>query len=271
MYAPNVQEGLSLTIRPLSTGAIAGIVIGSVIGAAFILTLIVLFFLRKRRRRRALEADKEGKLVDEKGGEPPKLVPFVQDGQVDLADEETMGTQSRDEARSHGRSRNKPRLENGQALGVAAGSGLSSPLTDNRLSSRAEQGGLSTTVAGSSGVGQLERETKEMLGVVSPHSEQTPRPLPSTSSYPGGSSSNHHGDYTVASAKARLGGNGNDGPPTLAPEILTGRQATSPPSASDQQSPSGVGNQVEFVRHTDGGAMRVELPPLYSDVPRREG
>jgi hypothetical protein len=55
-------------------------------------------------------------------------------------------------------------------------------------------------------------------------------------------------------------------------ETTTGRSVPSPSAASPaeegRRSPVRREQEVEYVRHTDGGMVQVELPPLYSDVPR---
>jgi hypothetical protein len=90
----------------------------------------------------------------------------------------------------------------------------------------------------------LERQTKQMLGVTSTttsHSQISPIPTKS---------------QQVSSPI----------------ETTTGRSDPSPsaatPTEGERRSPVRREQEVEYVRHTDGGMVQVELPPLYSDVPR---
>lgn len=109
-----------------------------------------------------------------------------------------------------------------------------------------------TTTTNTSTTGQstdLERQTKQMLGVTSPSTSTGPSrsqisPIPTKSQQ----------------ASSHI-------------ETTTGRSAPSPSAATptteeSRRSPVRREQEVEFVRHTDGGMVQVELPPLYSDVPR---
>lgn len=111
-------------------------------------------------------------------------------------------------------------------------------------------------------MGQLEREVKQMLGV-GPNPSTNPStsasrspvtPIPAKFSDQGTSASHIN---TVAGALGDAQERSSQGAATNQPE-------------SASSSPVGMEQQVEYVRHTDGGVMQVELPPLYSDVPRRE-
>jgi len=94
----------------------------------------------------------------------------------------------------------------------------------------------------------LERQTKQMLGVTSPSTSTGPShsqisPIPTKSQQ----------------ASSPIG-------------TTTGRSDPSPsattPTGEGRRSPVRREQEVEYVRHTDGGMVQVELPPLYSDVPR---
>ena len=95
----------------------------------------------------------------------------------------------------------------------------------------------------------LERQTKQMLGVTSP----------STSTGPSNS------QISPIPTKPQQA--------SSPIETTTGRSDPSPSAATptteeSRRSPVRREQEVEFVRHTDGGMVQVELPPLYSDVPR---
>jgi len=94
----------------------------------------------------------------------------------------------------------------------------------------------------------LERQTKQMLGV--------------TSSTGAGSSRSPISPISTKSQQAvspieTTSGRSHPLPSTATPAIEEGRR-----------SPVHREQEVEYVRHTDGGMVQVELPPLYSDVPR---
>lgn len=97
----------------------------------------------------------------------------------------------------------------------------------------------------------LERQTKRMLGV---------SPAQATSSNAPG-----HSAISPLPTKSQLVSSPIDSttsqsdpsPTDLSPIIDEGRRS---PVRREQE--------VEYVRHTDGGMVQVELPPLYSDVPR---
>jgi hypothetical protein len=111
-------------------------------------------------------------------------------------------------------------------------------------------------------VGELERETKQMLGVGSPTSANTN----------GNPSSSSRSPLPTKSMGSALPPTTSS--PTTAPSNAPAQNPQSAPDtaeeASDISSPVSREQEVEYVRHTDGGVMQVELPPLYSDVPRRE-
>jgi hypothetical protein len=111
-------------------------------------------------------------------------------------------------------------------------------------------------------VGELERETKQMLGVGSPTSANTN----------GHSSPSSRSPLPTKSMGSALAPTTSS--PSNAPGNTPAQNPQSPPDtaeeASDISSPVSREQEVEYVRHTDGGVMQVELPPLYSDVPRRE-
>jgi hypothetical protein len=93
----------------------------------------------------------------------------------------------------------------------------------------------------------LERQTKQMMGVTSPSTDpggSRVSPIP-TKSHP------------VSSPIETTTGRSNSSPSAVTPTIEEGRR-----------SPVRREPEVEYVRHTDGGMVQVELPPLYSDVPR---
>lgn len=105
--------------------------------------------------------------------------------------------------------------------------------------------------------GDLERETKRMLGV-------TPTPSGSAVS-------------PTTSIPTKTSGPSQ---PQSTPTETTNRNITTSSNPSSPSDPSPVSpndaspvhreQEVEYLRHTDGGMVQVELPPLYSDVPRRE-
>jgi hypothetical protein len=93
----------------------------------------------------------------------------------------------------------------------------------------------------------LERQTKQMLGVTSPSTEpggSRISPIPTKS-------------QQVSSPSETTTGRSNSSPSAATPTTEEGRRS---PVQREQE--------VEYVRHTDGGMVQVELPPLYSDVPR---
>jgi hypothetical protein len=142
------------------------------------------------------------------------------------------------------------------------------------LGEEASDQSTTRTLSGTGGsgdepAGQLEREVKQMLGVgpntISPTSASrspvSPIPIKSVNqSHPTSSSP------TTNTSE----------PPALAAPITTAPAGHGPPDCpnagnrSEASTPLSGEQEVEYVRHTDGGVMQVELPPLYSDVPRRE-
>jgi FtsZ-interacting cell division protein ZipA len=98
---------------------------------------------------------------------------------------------------------------------------------------------------------ELERQTKQMLGVSSP-STSTPGPSAIT-------------PIPEKSHQAPSPGN-----PTTTSDPSSTSQASPTTEAERERRSSPVRREqeVEYVRHTDGGMVQVELPPLYSDVPR---
>ena len=108
--------------------------------------------------------------------------------------------------------------------------------------------GLTTTPSTTDQSTDLERQTKQMLGVTSP-----------TSAVPS------HSQISPISTKTRQ---------AVSPiETTSGGSRPSPSAAiptieEERRSPVHREQEVEYVRHTDGGMVQVELPPLYSDVPR---
>lgn len=216
------------------------------------------------------------------------MVPYVRGGnerELDLAEERTVGSHA--QGAGEGVSMNHKEGWVGSSIGdgrdgTSRSSDHGSGENDNPL-------GATGSPTGSNQVGQLERETKQMMGVAPPDSATvtaTGRPLPPPPSSlqtgsPTSDALSPSTDGSIAtttpmvsssSAKARLAAN----PPptiTLAPVVspATGAHpARSPITVTSPTSDANADQAVEFVRHTDGGVMRVELPPLYSDVPRRE-
>lgn len=108
--------------------------------------------------------------------------------------------------------------------------------------------GPTTTTSATDQSTDLERQTKQMLGVTSP-----------TSAGPS------HSQISPIFTKPRQ---------ALSPiETTNGRSHPLPSTATAEieegrRSPVHREQEVEYVRHTDGGMVQVELPPLYSDVPR---
>lgn len=90
----------------------------------------------------------------------------------------------------------------------------------------------------------LERQTKQMLGVT----------FPSTSTGPS------HSQISPIPTKSQQA--------SSPIETTTGGSAATPTVEEGRRSPVRREQEIEYVRHTDGGMVQVELPPLYSDVPR---
>lgn len=105
--------------------------------------------------------------------------------------------------------------------------------------------------------GELERETKQMLGVTPTPSGSAVSP---TTSIPTKSSGPSQSQSTPTETTNR--------------NITTSSNPSSPsvpsPVSPNDASPIHREQEIEYLRHTDGGMVQVELPPLYSDVPRRE-
>jgi hypothetical protein len=97
---------------------------------------------------------------------------------------------------------------------------------------------------------ELERQTKQMLGVTST-SASTPGP----------------------SAITPIPEKSHQAPSLINPATTSDPSSTTQASPTEAErerrsSPVRREQEVEYVRHTDGGMVQVELPPLYSDVPR---
>ena len=115
-------------------------------------------------------------------------------------------------------------------------------------------------------VGDLERKTKAMLGVRTTPSSATrsdstipTKTLPASSvSVASPSNLDHHTLAPTAISHHPSSGSDHS---EIGPQHVA--QSSNPHSEAERE--------VEYVRHTDAGGMRVELPPLYTDVPRREG
>jgi hypothetical protein len=115
----------------------------------------------------------------------------------------------------------------------------------------------SATTMSDQRTGDLERETKQMLGFT-PSTDRDRSAVSPTTSIPTKTS----------------------GPSRPTPTETTNRNilSSSDPSSPSEESPVGQNDarpvhreqEIEYVRHTDGGMVQVELPPLYQDVPRRE-
>jgi hypothetical protein len=108
--------------------------------------------------------------------------------------------------------------------------------------------GPTTTLSPTDQSTDLERQTKQMLGVTSP----------STSTGPS------HSQIPPIPTKSQQ---------VSSPiEMMTGRSdpstSAATPTEEGRRSPVRREQEIEYVRHTDGGMVQVELPPLYSDVPR---
>jgi hypothetical protein len=94
----------------------------------------------------------------------------------------------------------------------------------------------------------LERQTKQMLGVTSP----------STSTGPS------HSQISPIPTKSQQAST----PIEASTGISDPLPSAALPAEEGRRSPVRREQEVEYVRHTDGGMVQVELPPLYSDVPR---
>lgn len=242
----------------LSKGAIGGIVAGSIVGG-LIISVIIFFLVRKRRRRHRtgtgnragsddpVEKHERGSEDDQEG--EPKVEPYLGDGDVDLCEPHDLSPTTTNHA------------GNGASTMTTTSSGLG--VASNNQSDRSRIP-----------VGELERETKAMLGV-------QPMSTPTTSNTNTRSASN----FSRLPTKSQSG-------PVNGPSRVSPARASSPPTTYttrssspgihptgpvqsrlpvDTANPDSEREEVEYVRHTDGGGMRVELPPLYTDVPRREG
>lgn len=255
--------------KGLSKGAIGGIVAGSVVGA-IIIAVILLFLVRKRRRTRRSKLDNEENNTGEKrqrerGSEDdqerePKVEPYLGEGCVDLCE-----PQDQDENDLAPTTLNRGGT---QTQTLASSSGFGSQSDGSRARGP---------------VGELERETKAMLGV-------QPQSPPNLSNPSSNSNSDIRQPSNVSPIPIKSQSGPNNGPSRTSPVPIS-----SPPTTYSTRSSSTATNtagpvsptsrppvdgpnhdtereaEVEYVRHTDGGGMRVELPPLYTDVPRREG
>jgi hypothetical protein len=96
----------------------------------------------------------------------------------------------------------------------------------------------------------LERQTKQMLGVT----------LPSTTPGP---------THTLASPIPSKSNQASSPIDTTTTRSDSSPTETTPNSEMRRSSPVRREQEVEYVRHTDGGMVQVELPPLYTDVPRQ--
>jgi hypothetical protein len=113
-----------------------------------------------------------------------------------------------------------------------------------------EDVGRGTNTTLDEGSTDLERQTKAMLGVTSPSTIPGPSrtlvsPIPSKSNQ--------------ASSPIETTATRSDPSPT----------ETSIDPERTRSNPVRREQEVEYVRHTDGGMVQVELPPLYTDVPRQ--
>lgn len=178
------------------------------------------------------------KTIDGPDGADTKVEPYVGHGEVDLAESE--------------------------------GSSPISPHDDST-----HMGMSSTGTRGSrSVVGELERETKVMLGVQSATTSTNPRPNTTISPIPTKSTLGNS-PTTVNTSTPQT----TSTPHTEALQSPGSTHQHQPATAAGSEHPvppahtveTGRDSEVEYVRHTDGGGMRVELPPLYTDVPPREG
>jgi len=112
-----------------------------------------------------------------------------------------------------------------------------------------------TTMPTSASAGRqtdLERQTKAMLGVTSPSTSTSPQNRSQMLSIP--PKSNQTSTPLETSTQTS-----NPSSPSATFPITDGRAS---PVRREQE--------IEYVRHTDGGMVQIELPPLYTDVPRRE-
>jgi hypothetical protein len=219
------------TSSGLSKGAIGGIV-GGILGGLLILGIILAILYKRRKRRRATTSGytREKESAFEDGSTEPKVEPYIGQGEVDLSSE---------------------------------AEGISDANTDRTMAG-VTTSSATHTYTGTSAEGQriptgLEREVKQMLGVAPPFSTAgASRTL--ASSIP--EKSNHgHGQSRASPTDTTPRPLGPVSDPS-SPVTNTDREST--PSRTPEQE-----REVEYVRHTDGGTMQVELPPLYTDIPRR--
>jgi hypothetical protein len=215
----------------LSKGAIGGIV-GGILGGLLILGFILAILYKRRKRRQATTSGytREKESTFEDGGTEPKVEPYIGQGEVDLSQE---------------------------------AEGISDSNTDRTIvgvtTSSATHTHTRTSAEGQRIPTGLEREVKQMLGVAPPLSaagaSRTLGPsIPNKSNHGQSQSRTSPTDTTPRPL-------GPVSDPT-SPVTNTDREST--PSRTPEQE-----REVEYVRHTDGGTMQVELPPLYTDVPRR--
>jgi hypothetical protein len=182
--------------------------------------VVLTILWREKRRRKNVQGysyrEKESMDIGEEGKGEPKVEPYVGRGEVDLG-----------------------------------------PGEDDLIDGEPESSRIATDTATTSDrrTGDLERETKQMLGVT-PNTDRSA--VSPTTTIP-----------TKTSGPSR--------PTPTEPtnrNILTSNNPSSPsdpsPVSPSDASPVFREQEVEYVRHTDGGMVQVELPPLYQDVPRRE-
>jgi hypothetical protein len=98
---------------------------------------------------------------------------------------------------------------------------------------------------------ELERQTKQMLGVAAP---STSTPGPSA--------------IAAIPEKSHLAPSPSNPATSSDPSSASQASPTTEGERERRSSPVRREQEVEYVRHTDGGMVQVELPPLYSDVPR---
>lgn len=212
----------------MSKGAIGGIAAGAVVAAIIVAAVLIILWRRRRRSSRD-----RGPEWTEKGS----------DGTEDEGGEPKV----------------EPYVRQGE---VDLADEVHYPTSSSGPTATASHS------TGAVAVPALEREVKQMLGVQpASTSESVPpssvtradaSPIP-TKSHSGPSRSSVDGSSPVHSPLTVDGTDRTTSPPVTHSASAATNDGTNLESAS---------GDVEYVRHTDGGGMRVELPPLYSDIPR---
>ena len=294
----NNDNGSSSSGGGLSKGAIAGVAVGAAAGVAILICLI--WLLIARRRKRAKQAEIPNGTVDlaEGGAErEPKIEPYRGEGNGMPI---PVPTGRRDSSYSFTQSQSAHELRHDQpgspglgagAAGVAAGvAGVGAAQARDRTSSSSP---LTQNSKGYEAFHALNSSPTDANSPVSPRTGDS-HGLPPGAQRPLSPSDSAAGTFgPVAGVAASVSGSSDSQRdtkrplPPLPPSGQSGEDRALP--TTPRPDPSGAGpvredsglsegSNPEFRRHTDAGEYDnggerqvVDLPPLYTDVPRRQG